>query len=100
MSSVQTPTNDATPTLKGEVGTASGDEHVVNVTVYEGASVGGGVASSGSAAISGSSWTYTSSKLKDGTYTAEANQSDAPGNVGKNQARTFNVKTYTRTANL
>src|SRR5439155_24868614 len=66
MNSVQTPTNDSTPTLDGEVGTARGDDHAVNVTVYEGTSVGGGVASSGSATISGSTWTYTSAKLKDG----------------------------------
>ncbi len=93
LNAIASPTKDTTPTLEGQVGTAKGDDQAVTVTVYEGASVGGGVASSGSATVGGGSWTYTTKQLTEGTYTAQATQGDAAGNTGKSEARTFVVKT-------
>src|SRR5205823_970037 len=90
---VATPTNDATPTLRGEAGTTVGDEQVVTVTIYKGTSTGGEVAASGSASVSGSAWTYTALQLADGTYTAQAIQQDTAGNAGKSASRTFTIKT-------
>ena len=75
--------NDSTPTLTGAAGTAAGDIAAVNVTIYKGTGAGGTVASTGPAKVNGSSWSYTPSvALLDGTYTAEATQSDEAGNVG------------------
>ena len=65
----------------------------LQVIVYEGTSVGGKVASSGPATIASGSWTYTSKQLKDGTYTAQAEQSDEAGNTGLSSPQTFTVKT-------
>ncbi len=90
---VASPTNDSTPTLEGVPGTAAGDQPAVTVTIYKGSSVGGTVATSGGATLSGADWSYTTKQLVDGTYTAEATQGDAAGNTGKSEARTFVVKT-------
>ncbi len=87
------PTNDPTPTLSGGAGVEAGDEPTVTVTVYEGASVGGTVAASESVTASGAAWSYTTPHLSDGTYTAQASQSDEAGNVGLSAPVTFTVDT-------
>ena len=78
MSLVASPTNDPTPTLKGSAGTAEGDNPAVTVMVYQGNVVGGTVAASETVAASGGVWSYTTPHLGDGTYTAQASQSDEP----------------------
>ena len=93
LETIASPTNDSTPTLEGVPGTAQGDQPAVSVTIYTGTSVGGSVAAKGNATLSGAAWSYTSQHLVDGTYTAQATQSDAAGNTGTSQARTFTVKT-------
>ena len=93
LSPVASPTNDSTPTLGGGAGTAPGDEPTVTVTIYEGGSVGGSVAASASVPRSGGAWSYTSSHLSDGTYTAQATQSDEAGNTGASTPSTFTVDT-------
>jgi hypothetical protein len=89
---IASPTNNATPTLGGAAGTKEGDQPAVSVTVYKGSSVGGEVAASGSALVSGATWSYTSSHLEDGTYTAQAEQKDQAGNTGRSSPATFTVK--------
>ncbi|MFI4992853.1 MAG: Ig-like domain-containing protein [Solirubrobacterales bacterium] len=94
MSSVVSPTNDSTPTLKGTAGTAEGDNPAVTVTVYHGNVVGGAVVGSETVAASGGAWSYTTPHLGDGTYTAQASQSDEVGNTGKSEPPvTFTVDT-------
>ncbi len=93
LNAVPTPTNDATPTLSGAVGGAPGDIAAVTVTIYKGSAVGGTVAATGAATVTVSKWSYAAPHLGDGTYTAQAEQSDEAGNVGKSAAVTFTVDT-------
>ncbi len=90
---VASPTNDSTPTLTGGAGVEVGDENAVAVTIHEGSSLAGAVAASGSASLIGGDWSFTSAKLADGTYTAQATQKDEAGNLGKSQAVTFTLDT-------
>jgi hypothetical protein len=83
LESVASPTKETIPTLKGSAGVAAGDDASVEVTIYEGSSASGTVASTGAAMLNGSSWSYTPAiALTEGTYTAQAVQSDEAGNVG------------------
>jgi hypothetical protein len=100
INAVPTPTNDSTPTLTGAVGLATGDDAAVTVTVYKGPAVGGTVAASGAATITTPKWSYESPHLADGTYTAQAEQSDDAGNVGKSAAVTFTVDTLAPTVTM
>ena len=87
-------TKDSTPTLSGSAGAAVGDEPTVDVTIYQGGSVGGTVAASESVALSGSSWSFTPGKaLAEGTYTAQATQEDKAGPLGESTPVTFTVVT-------
>src|SRR5205085_11285740 len=70
LDSVSSPTNDPTPALGGSAGEADGDAGSVSVTVYEGSSAGGEVASAGDAPVDHGTWSYTPARLADGTYTA------------------------------
>jgi len=90
---VPTPTNDAEPLLSGTGGVTLGDEPRVTVTIYEGASVSGKVLLSEAVAVNSGAWSYKSAHLADGTYTAQASQSDEAGNVGTSAAVTFRVDT-------
>ncbi|MGO9762123.1 MAG: Ig-like domain-containing protein, partial [Solirubrobacteraceae bacterium] len=93
INTVSSPTNNPEPTLTGAAGEAPGDDAAVSVTVYKGTVVGGTVINSGAATVTGATWSYKSSHLADGTYTAQAEQSDDVGNVGKSAAVTFTVDT-------
>jgi hypothetical protein len=59
INSVPSPTHDPTPMLAGGGGTAVGDESTVTVTIYEGGSVAGAIATSKSVPVSGGGWSYT-----------------------------------------
>ena len=93
ISPISSPTNDATPTLSGGAGSASGDASSITLTVYEGSSVGGPVAEALGVSRSGSSWSRGIGALPDGTYTAQAVQEDSAGNVGQSGAMTFTIDT-------
>jgi peptidoglycan/xylan/chitin deacetylase (PgdA/CDA1 family) len=83
----------ATPTFSGVAGSAAGDGSTVAVQVYAGSSASGTPVQTLSAtrqADNSYSVTATSS-LTNGTYTAQAQQSDAAGNVGFSSANTFTV---------
>jgi hypothetical protein len=87
------PTGNSTPTLQGGAGTRAVDEPSVSVTIYEGSTVGGTVAASGQAPVkAGGGWSFTSPHLLDGTYTAQAGQSDKAGN-SKSVSTTFTIDT-------
>ena len=85
-------TNDATPAFSGAAGTATGDSSTVTVKIYSGSSASGAPARTLTATASGGNWSVApGSNLADGTYTAQAEQSDAAGNTGTSAARTFTV---------
>ena len=87
-------TKNTTPTLTGDAGVRAADDPSVDVTIYEGSSVGGTVAASEVVSVSGSTWSFAPSKaLNPGTYTAQATQEDKAGDVGKSTSVTFTVVT-------
>ncbi|HWG08890.1 MAG TPA: Ig-like domain-containing protein [Solirubrobacteraceae bacterium] len=86
-------TNDSTPSLGGTAGTDAGDAEAVSVVIYVGSSASGEEAASGSVPVGGGAWSYKPPPLADGTYTAQASQSDTAGNVGTSSASTFRVDT-------
>jgi hypothetical protein len=92
---IATPTSDATPTLGGEAGEAPGDLNV-RVTIKSGATV----VASKEVTASGGRWSLTAPHLADGTYEAEASQSDEAGNEGPRATRTFTVDTVPPTVTL
>jgi hypothetical protein len=91
---LKTPTNNPTPSFSGGAGTAPGDIASVTLKVYAGTKAAGPVLRTVSAPASGGAWSSAAvKKLEDGTYTAQAEQSDAAANVGKSVASTFTVDT-------
>jgi hypothetical protein len=85
-------TNDTTPTLAGDAGTASGDSTVVVVDVYSGTEPSGTPFETLTTSRSGASWAVDASPaLPDGPYTIVAHQSDLAGNEGESAPRTFTV---------
>ncbi|MEZ5100164.1 MAG: Ig-like domain-containing protein [Thermoleophilia bacterium] len=94
LASVATPTADATPAFSGTAGTAEGDADTVVVTVRQGSSVAGAVEQTLVATVTAGAYSIDASPaLADGTYTAQAAQGDAAGNLGTSAARTFRVDT-------
>ena len=86
-------TNDSTPTFSGTAGAAFGDSVTVTVKVYAGSAPSGTPVQTLSATRdSFGAWSVDSSPaLANGTYTAQAQQSDLGGNVGLSNANTFVV---------
>ena len=88
-----------TPTFSGAGGTATGDSSTVTVKVYSGTGTGGALVESLNATVSGGNYSVAASPaLADGTYTAQASQSDAAGNVGTSGTTTFTIDTHVPTA--
>ena len=87
-----TVTKDATPTFAGTAGTGPDDLPGVTVKIYAGSTASGTPVQTRT--TSGSSWSIDASPaLADGTYAAQAEQSDSAGNVGTSVVRTFRVDT-------
>src|SRR6478752_2163027 len=98
---VPSPTNDATPTLAGHSGTATGDVEAVTVNVYEGGSASGTPVRTLSVTPTGGAWsTSVGPALGDGTYTAQAEQADEAGSTGKSATSTFTVDTTKPTVQI
>ncbi|MCA1684345.1 MAG: Ig-like domain-containing protein, partial [Actinobacteria bacterium] len=86
--------SDQTPTFAGAAGTASGDSATVTVKLYAGTSASGAPLDTMVTTRTGGSWSLeATSALVDGTYTAQAQQTDAAGNVGRSGANTFTLDT-------
>jgi hypothetical protein len=86
--------NTATPTFHGAAGTASGNLNTVTVKVYSGSTASGTVVETLTAMASGGTWSVAASPaLAQGTYTAQAQQSNTAGNIGYSSANTFIVDT-------
>jgi methionine-rich copper-binding protein CopC len=86
-------TSDDTPTLSGEAGNAAGDSDTVTVKIYAGSSASGSPVQTLTPTRSGATWSDTAAPLPDGTYTAQAEQTDDAGNMGTSAADTFAVDT-------
>ena len=88
-------TNINTPTFGGVASTATGDSQVT-VNLYTGSNASGTPLETLTAAWNASTggWSIPASAvLPDGTYTAQATQTDASGDIGTSAADTFTVNT-------
>jgi hypothetical protein len=84
----------ATPSFSGSAGTAPEDGTSVTVNIFSGTSTSGSPERSVSGAVSGSTWRVGPVEaLEDGTYTAQAEQSDSSlgGHSGVSEPSTFVV---------
>ena len=91
-----TSTNDTTPTFSGTAGTAPGDSATVEVRVFSGSLAAGLPVETRTTTRDPSTGAFSvdaAPPLDPGTYTAQAAQSDAAGNVGTSAPRTFTVDT-------
>jgi hypothetical protein len=91
---VASPTNDSTPNFSGGAGVAGGDIAEVKLKIYSGTTASGSPTQTVSVTPSGATWTTgPAGHLKDGTYTAQAEQSDEASNTTKSATTTFTVDT-------
>jgi hypothetical protein len=87
-------TTDSTPTFAGAAGNESGDSTTITVRVYEGAVATGTPVQILTALRQAASYSVDATQpLVDGTYTAQAEQTDLAGNTGLSSANTFAVAT-------
>lgn len=88
-------TNNNQPTFSGTAGTASGDLSTITVNIYSGNSATGTPVQTltTSADANGNFSVGAIATLNDGTYTAQASQSDNAGNTGTSTANTFTITT-------
>jgi hypothetical protein len=94
-------TGDATPTLSGAAGDVVDDSTMVRVKIYSGTSLFGIPVEILTTTRSGGSWSMSASPaLGDGTYTAQADQSDASGNIGLSAPHSFTVDTLAPAVSL
>lgn len=85
--------SDSTPALAGAASNASSDSTTVTVKIYSGTGTGGTLLQTIPVTRTSTSWSTMASALSDGTYTAQATQSDDAGNTGTSSAVTFTVNT-------
>lgn len=86
---------DSRPQLTGSAGVAARDASSVTVKLWRGTLASGLPAQTLSVPRDGASgaWATRPAELGDGTWTARAEQRDAPGNTGVSSAVTFRVDT-------
>lgn len=90
--------NNRTPALSGTYGQAAGDLASVSVQLYQN---GAPVGATTTATINGDgTWSATLGPLADGSYAAQASQSDQAGNVGTATSGTFVVDGSALTATV
>jgi hypothetical protein len=83
---------DATPTFGGLAGRATGDARNLTVKLYAGpTATGAPVATMTAAVAAGGDYSIATTPLVAGTYTAQAEQADLAGNVGRSAPVTFTV---------
>ena len=82
------------PTFSGAAGAIKGDAQSVTLTIYPGTTTTAPTAQVYVVPVSEGGWSVTpTTVLADGTYTAQATQTDAAGNTGTSSANTFSVQT-------
>ncbi|MFI5008891.1 MAG: Ig-like domain-containing protein [Solirubrobacterales bacterium] len=85
--------NTATPSFSGSAGVAVGDLGLVTLKIYAGSLPVGAPVQTLEVAPAGAAWQASSQALADGTYTAQAEQSDAALNTSASAAWTFTIDT-------
>jgi hypothetical protein len=94
-------TNQSKPSFAGAAGTSSGDLSTVTVRIYSGSTASGAPVQTLTTTAAAGAWSVApSTSLTDGTYTAQASQSDSAGNTGMSSAITFTVDTVAPTVTL
>jgi uncharacterized repeat protein (TIGR03803 family) len=94
-------TNNNKPTFSGVAGTASGDSSTITIKIYSGSSTSGTLVQTLTATQSGGTYSIApTTALADGTYMAQANQSNTDSNIGTSTANTFTVDTVAPTVTL
>lgn len=82
--------HDSTPTVSGVAGTAAGDSTTVTVRIYAGSFATGTPVQTRTAARDGTgAFSVEAAELRGGTYSVQAEQADAAGNIGRSAAHTF-----------
>ncbi len=85
-------TQESTPTLAGGAGTAEGDAGSVTVRLWEGSDTSAVPLQTHVALATAGVWSVPASpELAPGSYTAQAEQGDAAGNVGRSTSVAFTV---------
>lgn len=80
------------PTLAGRAGNAVGDSPTVTVNIYSGPTINGTLVQSVPVTRNATNWSLPlTTALANGTYTAQAVQSDNGNNTGVSTPRTFQV---------
>jgi Big-like domain-containing protein/PKD domain-containing protein len=93
--------NDPTPSFGGAAGTAAGDFSAVTLKLYSGTSASGSPVRTVHTTASAGSWAATVGEaLKDGTYTAQSEQSDSAGNTSRSAPSTFTLDTIAPSVSL
>jgi Bacterial Ig-like domain len=81
----------ATPAFSGAAGQAAGDLPTITLTIHAGASASGAVVEQVQATAASGAWALTATGLANGTYTAQAQQSNQAGTTGTSAAVSFSV---------
>jgi Bacterial Ig-like domain/PKD domain len=85
-------TSGSTVNVGGAAGTDEGDLPAITVQLYPGATIAGQAPLEAiTVQASGGSWSAVLGGLSPGTYTAQAEQNDDVGNVGRSEPVTFTV---------
>ena len=94
---IDSPSNNArvggTPTISGAAGNDADDRPTVTLKIYSGTGTGGSLVRTVTATQSLGAWSKALAALDEGTYTAQAQQSDNAGSTGSSNAVTFVVDT-------
>ncbi|MEP6527389.1 MAG: chitobiase/beta-hexosaminidase C-terminal domain-containing protein, partial [Nocardioidaceae bacterium] len=80
-----------TPTISGAAGTAPGDSNQVTLRLYAGTGVTGSPVQTTVANVASGAWSVVAASLADGTYTAQATQTNSSGSTGTSTPVTFTV---------
>jgi hypothetical protein len=81
----------STIALAGAAGNATGDGASVTVNVYAGSTATGTPVTTRTVTRTNATWSTTLTNLAQGTYTAQATQSDSSSNTATSAARTFTI---------
>ncbi len=83
------------PPFSGAAGHAAGDLSAITLNIYEGTGVSGKLVQAVHVTGDGETWSLAAlpEELENGTYTAQAEQSDSAGNIGKSKAVSFKIAT-------
>ncbi|MGD0453510.1 MAG: Ig-like domain-containing protein [Solirubrobacteraceae bacterium] len=84
-------TTSSTLTFSGAAGVDAGDLPAITVRLYSGSTIAGTPLEAVTVQASEGSWSAVFGGLSPGTYTAQAEQSDDVGNVGRSEPVTFTL---------